>query len=68
MVVGFANNVSHLWKNFLTNVKNLVDIGLIAKLLHAHEHVDQSYGNLSMQNSVAIVLSFFIEKDSHNMD
>lgn len=40
----------------------MIDVGCMAKLLLAHNYPEQAYGNLSLQNSVAEVLGYYVDK------
>ncbi|KAJ7617680.1 ribonuclease H-like domain-containing protein [Mycena polygramma] len=66
--VGISNDVIHLWNDFRINIMNLVDAGLMAKLMIAHKYPDQPYGNLSLQQSVAENLGLYVGKEQRESD
>jgi ribonuclease D len=51
-----------------TEMKNLVDCGMMARLLLAEKYQKQTYGNLSLKTSVEDVLGFKIDKDLQQSD
>ncbi|KAJ7640379.1 hypothetical protein DFH06DRAFT_1334741 [Mycena polygramma] len=66
--VGLSNDVIHLWCDFRIEIKNMVDAGLMAKLLFAHKYPDQPYGNLSLQSSVAEMFGKYVGKEDRESD
>ncbi|KAJ7114760.1 ribonuclease H-like domain-containing protein [Mycena epipterygia] len=61
--VGFSQDVYHLWHDLRTNMLNMVDVGLMAKLCMAEKYALMPFGNLSLQNSAADILGYYISKD-----
>ncbi|KAJ7749108.1 ribonuclease H-like domain-containing protein [Mycena metata] len=62
--VGLANDILALWDDLRTEAVNLVDAGMMAKLLLAEKYSNTAYGNLSLQTSVADVLGYIVNKDA----
>lgn len=52
-----------IWDDLRTELKALVDAGMMAKLLLAEKYPKSSYGNLSLKTSVEEVLGFAIDKE-----
>ncbi|KAJ6581761.1 ribonuclease H-like domain-containing protein [Mycena capillaripes] len=66
--VGLGSDVPHLWGDLRTDMQNMVDVGLMAKLLFAHHYGDQPYGNLSLQNCAAYALGYYVSKEERVSD
>ena len=56
-------DISVIWDNLRSEMKNLVDIGMMAKLILNEKYSKMSYGNLPLKMSVEDVLCFTINKD-----
>ncbi|KAJ7020374.1 ribonuclease H-like domain-containing protein [Mycena alexandri] len=61
--VGLTKDISVVWDDLRMEMKNLVDVGMMAKLVMAERYPKVGYGNMSLKQSVADVLGFRIEKD-----
>ncbi|KAJ7258999.1 ribonuclease H-like domain-containing protein [Mycena rebaudengoi] len=61
--VGLVSDIPVIWNDTRTEINNLVDAGLMAKLLYCEKYSDSGYNNLSMTVSVAEVLGAYIPKD-----
>ncbi|KAJ7118461.1 ribonuclease H-like domain-containing protein [Mycena crocata] len=61
--VGLAGDVKVFWTDMRSNLMNLVDVGLMSKLLLSEKYPDGGFTNLSLQTSVAEILGYHIEKD-----
>jgi hypothetical protein len=66
--VGVTNDVIHLWNDLQTDIKNLVDVGLMAKLHLAHKYSLTSFNNLSLKTSVEDVLGLTLDKEPQTSD
>jgi ribonuclease D len=60
--VGLANDISVIWSDLRSEVKNMVDVGLMAKLLLAEKYCNTGYSNVGMQDCVADVLGYQLDK------
>ncbi|KAJ7664480.1 ribonuclease H-like domain-containing protein [Mycena polygramma] len=66
--LGMANDVAHFWVDFRVNVRNLVDVGCMARLLLAHKFDSTVYCNLSLEVSAAEILGYKIDKEERLSD
>ncbi|KAJ7502484.1 ribonuclease H-like domain-containing protein [Mycena galericulata] len=66
--VGLLNDVQVVWTDLGSDMRNLVDVGLMARLLLAEKYPDTGYSNLSMAVSVQEVLGMDIDKDPRKSD
>ncbi|KAJ7105803.1 ribonuclease H-like domain-containing protein [Mycena epipterygia] len=66
--IGLDSDVPHLWRDLRTDIKNMVEVGLMEKLVLTHKYSEQGYGNLSLQASVAEILGFYMSKSVHDSD
>ncbi|KAJ7229263.1 ribonuclease H-like domain-containing protein [Mycena rebaudengoi] len=66
--VGVVNDIPVLWNDARLNLYNLVDTGLMAKLLLCQKYCDSGYSNLSMQISCAEILHCYVDKDQRTSD
>ncbi|KAJ7925803.1 ribonuclease H-like domain-containing protein [Mycena leptocephala] len=66
--VGLLKDISVVWDDLRMEMKNLVDCGMMARLLLAEKYQKQAYGNLSLKTSVEDVLGFTIDKDLQQSD
>jgi hypothetical protein len=57
--VGVTKDLTIIWDDLRTEMKTLVDVGMMAKLLLAEKYPKTSYGNLSLKTSVEEVLGIF---------
>ena len=61
--VGLTKDISIIWDDLRSEMKNLVDVGMKAKLVLAEKYPKMSYGNLALKTGVEDVLGFTIYKD-----
>ena len=61
-------DISVIWDNLRSEMKNLVDIGMMAKLILNEKYSKMSYGNLALKMSVKDILGFTINKDLGESD
>jgi hypothetical protein len=66
--VGISTDLPVIWNDLGSDMNNVVDCGLIAKLLFAEKYKETSFTNLSLQQSVEDVLQHTISKDSQKTD
>ncbi|KAJ7631402.1 ribonuclease H-like domain-containing protein [Mycena polygramma] len=61
--VGTTNDLLVIWDDLRTEMANIVDVGMMTRLLKADEYPRPGYGPLSLKMSVAEVLGFNIVKE-----
>ncbi|KAJ6536051.1 ribonuclease H-like domain-containing protein [Mycena capillaripes] len=66
--VGIISDITVIWNDLRTEMMNLVDAGMMAKLLLAEKYPKTGYGNLSLKTSVQDVLGFSISKELSESD
>ncbi|KAJ7270159.1 ribonuclease H-like domain-containing protein [Mycena haematopus] len=66
--VGLINDIGVIWDDLRTEMRLLVDVGMMAKLLLAEKYPKQGYGNMSLKTSVEDILGFTIVKDLAQSD
>ncbi|KAJ6449311.1 ribonuclease H-like domain-containing protein [Mycena vitilis] len=66
--VGLISDVGVLWDDLRTEMVNLVDVGLMARLLLAEKYPKAAYSNLSLKTSVEEVLGYTIAKELGSSD
>ncbi|KAJ7739612.1 ribonuclease H-like domain-containing protein [Mycena metata] len=66
--VGLIKDISVVWDDLRMEMKNLVDVGMMAKLVLAERYPKVGYGNMSLKQSVADILGFRIDKDLQTSD
>ncbi|KAJ7677844.1 ribonuclease H-like domain-containing protein [Mycena polygramma] len=66
--VGASNDVLVFWDDLRTDTQNVVDAGMMARLLLAENYPKQAYGPLSLKNSVADVLGYTVVKELTESD
>jgi ribonuclease D len=49
-------------------MKNIVDVGCMARLLLAHKYSQTQYGNLSLKISAAEILQYHVDKEEQQSD
>ncbi|KAJ7137602.1 ribonuclease H-like domain-containing protein [Mycena crocata] len=60
--VGMISDLQVIWADLGLEMKNVVDVGLMARLLLVESYADGAYANLSMVNAMRDVLGFTISK------
>ncbi|KAJ7115109.1 ribonuclease H-like domain-containing protein [Mycena crocata] len=60
--VGMITDLQVIWADLGLEMKNVVDVGLMARLLLVEKYTDGAYANLSMVNAMHDVLGFTISK------
>ncbi|KAJ6510131.1 ribonuclease H-like domain-containing protein [Mycena vitilis] len=66
--VGLLNDVSVVWNDLRSELKCLVDVGMMARLSLADTHPVGGFGNLSMEDCAAEVLGFRVDKTEQTSD
>ncbi|KAJ7239908.1 ribonuclease H-like domain-containing protein [Mycena rebaudengoi] len=66
--VGITNDIAVMWNDARLELKNLVDAGMMARLLLCRKYSESSYSNLSMQIACAEVLGVYVNKDQRLSD
>ncbi|KAJ7926837.1 ribonuclease H-like domain-containing protein [Mycena leptocephala] len=66
--VGIIRDILVIWDDLRFEMKNLVDAGMMAKLLLAEKYPKLAYGNLSLKTSVEDVLGYSISKELSESD
>ncbi|KAJ7601440.1 ribonuclease H-like domain-containing protein [Mycena polygramma] len=66
--VGVTNDFIHLWNDFRSDMKNVVDVGCMARLLLAHKHCTTLYANMSLQSSAEEILCYAVDKEERESD
>ncbi|KAJ6481345.1 ribonuclease H-like domain-containing protein [Mycena vitilis] len=61
--VGASNDLLVLWDDLRTDMNNVVDAGMMARLFLAPSHPKPGYGPLSLKTSAADVLGFTVVKE-----
>lgn len=61
--VRLTRDISVLWDDLRTEMENLVDVGMMARLLLAEKYLKQAYSNMSLEMSVEDVLGYSLKKD-----
>ncbi|KAJ7672311.1 ribonuclease H-like domain-containing protein [Mycena polygramma] len=61
--VGATNEILVFWDDLRTEMKSIVDAGMMAKLLLAEQYPKLGYGPLSLKTSVADVLHMNVKKE-----
>ena len=56
-------DISIIWDNLRSEMKNLVNVAMMAKFLLTEKYPKMSYGNLALKMNVKDVLGFTINKD-----
>ncbi|KAJ7638103.1 ribonuclease H-like domain-containing protein [Mycena rosella] len=60
---GVIRDIQVVWDDLRLEMRNLVDVGMMAKLLLAEKYPKMAYGNLALKTSVEDVLGFELSKD-----
>ncbi|KAJ6630465.1 ribonuclease H-like domain-containing protein [Mycena sp. CBHHK59/15] len=60
--VGLSSDVTVMWNDMHIDLRNLVDAGLIAKLIYCEEFGHLAYGNLSLQTCVELIFKMYVDK------
>ncbi|KAJ7168841.1 ribonuclease H-like domain-containing protein [Mycena filopes] len=66
--VGLIKDIAVIWDDLRLEMKNLVDVGMMAKLTLAEKHGKIGYGNLSLKVSVEDILGYKIDKELSQSD
>ncbi|KAJ7759711.1 ribonuclease H-like domain-containing protein [Mycena maculata] len=66
--VALTNELTVFWDDFRFELVNLVDVGLMAKLVLCEKYQNTSYSNLSLKVSVEEILGYTITKDLQKSD
>ncbi|KAJ7243245.1 ribonuclease H-like domain-containing protein [Mycena rebaudengoi] len=66
--VGLLTDIPVIWNDLGTDLRNLADAGMMAKLLLVEKNPSAPYANLSLQESVAEILGFHVDKDERKAD
>ncbi|KAJ7658675.1 hypothetical protein DFH06DRAFT_1472731 [Mycena polygramma] len=62
--VGVISDILQVWDDLRTEMINLVDAGMMAKLLLAEKYPTAGYCNLSLKISVADILGYNLRKNN----
>lgn len=62
--LGLVADIMVVWNDLGENMNNLVDCGLMARLLLAEKYNDTSFANLSLEISIREILGFTVDKES----
>ncbi|KAJ7466347.1 ribonuclease H-like domain-containing protein [Mycena latifolia] len=65
---GVIRDLSIIWDDLRLEMRNLVDDGMMTKLLFAEKYHKMAYGNLALQTCVEDVFGFALPKDLSNSD
>ncbi|KAJ7697476.1 ribonuclease H-like domain-containing protein [Mycena rosella] len=65
---GLIRDISVVWDNLRIEMRNLVDVGMMAKLVLAEKYPKMVYGNLALKTSVEDILGFELPKDQSATD
>jgi ribonuclease D len=60
--VGLVNDISVVWNDLRIDLNNLVDVGLMARLLLAEKYAAGAYQNLSMDVAVREIMGCKLDK------
>lgn len=60
--VGIASDAQVFWEDTHINLINMVDAGLMARLVNVEKHQEEPYTNLSLNNAAAEVLGISVDK------
>jgi len=66
--VGLAKDINVLWDDLRSDMKHLVDVGLMAKLALAEKYGKSPYTNLGLNTSVEDILGYTISKELTTSD
>ncbi|KAJ7221922.1 ribonuclease H-like domain-containing protein [Mycena rebaudengoi] len=66
--VGLLNDMHVLWRDIRIELKQMVDVGLMARLLLAPSFGDTAFSNLSMQETAAYILHCRVDKADQTSD
>ncbi|KAJ7881450.1 ribonuclease H-like domain-containing protein [Mycena leptocephala] len=66
--VGILRDAAIIWEDLRTDMKNVVDAGMMARLLLVEKYQKQAYSNLSLKISVEEILGFTIKRDLSQSD
>ncbi|KAJ7436945.1 ribonuclease H-like domain-containing protein [Mycena latifolia] len=61
--VGLIKDIAIIWDDLRLEMRNLVDVGMMARLLLAERYPKGSYGNLALKTCAQDVLGFELSKD-----
>ncbi|KAJ7229634.1 ribonuclease H-like domain-containing protein [Mycena rebaudengoi] len=70
MKVGVAliTDIPSMWGDLRSDVKNMVDVGLMTKLVLADKYNTTAYGPVGLQDCVADILGFHVDKGPQKSD
>lgn len=66
--VGLANDILAFWDDLRSEMVNLVDVGLMARLLLAEQLPKVPFGHMGMQTAVERILGYKIDKEESASD
>lgn len=66
--MGLIKDIAVIWDDLRFEMRNLVDVGMMAKLLLAETHGKGGYSNLSLKTCVEEVLGYTIDKNLQQSD
>ncbi|KAJ6562864.1 hypothetical protein DFH09DRAFT_1082818 [Mycena vulgaris] len=66
--VGVVNDIPVIWNDLRIDVNNLVDAGMMARLLLAEKYANGAYQNLSMDIAAQEILGFSVDKKEQVSD
>ncbi|KAJ7733298.1 glycoside hydrolase superfamily [Mycena metata] len=61
--VGLIKDLAVIWDDLRMEMKNLVDVGMMARLVTAEKHPKIAYGNMGLKTSVEEILGFELDKE-----
>jgi ribonuclease D len=68
VAVGVISDISVVWDDLRVEIQNVVDAGMMAKLLLAEKYPKLAYGNLALKTCVEDVLGYTIDKELATSD
>ncbi|KAJ7615624.1 ribonuclease H-like domain-containing protein [Mycena polygramma] len=66
--VGLIKDISIMWDDTRTEMRNLVDVGMMARLILAEKYPKPGYGNLALKTCVEEVLGVTVGKELTKSD
>ncbi|KAJ6579189.1 ribonuclease H-like domain-containing protein [Mycena vulgaris] len=66
--LGVVNDIPVIWNDLRLDVNNLVDAGMMARLLLVEKYPNGAYQNLSMDTAAQEILGFRVNKDEQVSD
>ncbi|KAJ6522939.1 ribonuclease H-like domain-containing protein [Mycena vulgaris] len=65
---GLTKDIMVIWDDVRVEMKNLVDVGMMAKLLLSEKYPKMAYGNLALKTCVEDILGFELSKELTTSD